>query len=275
MEESIYDRLEIAWTWILSCEKPPDLDSSLPGTKELPFHHYGCWNSSILNDEDLAQAIQLHLLTVSKDSYICAQDVVDFIATPRRTKKAPGSGKKQKSISVRTARQWLKTLNWWYGWKQNGMYVDGHERNDVKKYRKALADCWIHQYEPQIKVYDNDGKVIRLPQGFPLPEKYRGQAFKLILVTHDESMFYTNDRCKTKYHHPSQKLFQSQKGKDSQLWSQIFKQLHGEGSLMGMSSVFIFSCFESSDISDREAHIIFKAENREKAGSQAKIFWPK
>jgi len=46
----------------------------------LPKHEYGKFNSSILEDEDLAQEICLHLQ--SKGKYVCAMDVVRFLDTP-------------------------------------------------------------------------------------------------------------------------------------------------------------------------------------------------
>ena len=51
-------------------------------TQKLPLHHYGKFHSSILEDEDLAQKIQLHLTEITKKGYIHAQDVVDYVATP-------------------------------------------------------------------------------------------------------------------------------------------------------------------------------------------------
>ena len=39
---------------------------------KFPLHRYGTFNSSILQDEDIAQAIQLHLLEIGKTGYIWA-----------------------------------------------------------------------------------------------------------------------------------------------------------------------------------------------------------
>jgi hypothetical protein len=49
--------------------------------EELPLNWYGQFNTSILANEDLAQQIHLHLIN-AKDGCICAQDVVDVMATP-------------------------------------------------------------------------------------------------------------------------------------------------------------------------------------------------
>lgn len=51
-------------------------------SEKLPLHRYGNYNSSILDDEDFAQDIQLHLTEIAKKGYIRAQDIVDYVATP-------------------------------------------------------------------------------------------------------------------------------------------------------------------------------------------------
>lgn len=45
-------------------------------------------------------------------------------------------------------------------------------------------------YEKQMVTYDNDGNEAAPPPGFAVPQIGR---FCLILVTHDESTFYTHD----------------------------------------------------------------------------------
>ena len=75
------------------------------------------------------------------------------------------------------------------------MYIDGHERQDVVEYRKGFVECW-KEYEKRFVIYGNDGNVLSTPTGFPVPQ---GLRFRLILVTHNESTFYENDRHKTQW----------------------------------------------------------------------------
>ena len=87
--------------------------------KSLPHNNYGTTNSSLLANEDFAQRIQLYLLERSKEGYIKAQDIVDFVATEEMQemiKRLKGEGAKL-TISSRTAEQWLNALNWQYGKK--------------------------------------------------------------------------------------------------------------------------------------------------------------
>ena len=98
----------------------------------LPKHEYGKFNSSILEDEDLAQEICLHLQL--KGKYVCAMDVVQFLDTPEMKEQL----NLKKSISEGTARRWMAKMG--YRWKKEpkGQYKDGHERKDVVAYRQNV-----------------------------------------------------------------------------------------------------------------------------------------
>jgi len=174
-------------------------------TGKLPTHRHGQHSVSILDDEDVAQDIQEHLQEIAKEGYVRAQDIVDYVSTPAIQEKL---GMKKRAISVRTAHRWLKKLNWRYGRKKNGMYIDGHEREDVVEYRNQFIKRW-REYEKRMVTYDNNGNVDSIPSGFPVPQGHR---FRLILVTHDESTFYANDRRKTKWSHASEKATPQKKG---------------------------------------------------------------
>ena len=165
--------------------------------------------SCILKDEDFAQDIQLHLLEISKGGYVRAQDVVDYIDRPEVQERL---GKKTK-ISLRTAQRWLKKLSWRYGRKRNGMYIDGHEREDVVKYRNKFIVRW-NDYKKRMVLYDGDGNVVSTPKGFDVAQRAR---FQLIPVTHDESTFYAEDRRENYWHPPGQKPVPERKGEGESL----------------------------------------------------------
>jgi hypothetical protein len=172
---------------------------------KLPMHCYGNYNKLILDDEDFAQDIQLHLTEIAKKEYIRAQDIVDYVVTPEVQAKL---GTKAQGIHLRTARQWLHKLRWRYSRKQNSMYIEGHEREDVIKYQEEFVACW-KDYKKPFFIYDNNGEVLLKPVGFPVPQISR---FRLILVTYDESTFYKTDQCKTKWTHAMQKPQPEKKG---------------------------------------------------------------
>lgn len=177
-------------------------------SKKLPLHRYGHYNSSILRDEDIANEIQLHLLEIAKQGYVAAQDIVEFLNSREMQEKLGTEEGKKVTISLRTAQRWIHKLSWRYGKKRRGMYIDGHEREDVVEYRKAFVERW-KEYEKRMVIYDNDGNVASEPSGFPVPQQGR---FRLHLITHDESTFYAHDRRKTIWEHASHAPTPERKG---------------------------------------------------------------
>ena len=158
-----------------------------------------------MTDEDFAHDIQLHLLEIGKKGYIRAQDIVDYVATPEVQKQL---GTKARTIHQRTACRWLKKLNWCYTRKKKGMYIDGHEREDVVAYRTEFIKRW-KEYKKRFLIYDMDGNIVNKLIGFPVPQIGH---FRLILVMHDESTFYANDCRKTKWVHATEVAVAEPKG---------------------------------------------------------------
>ena len=97
-------------------------------SEKLPLHRYGTYCSSILEDEDFRRNIQLHLMEIAKKGYIRAQDIVNYVATPEVQQQL---GTRACGIHIRTSQWWLHKLSWQYQQKKKGMYIDGHEREDV------------------------------------------------------------------------------------------------------------------------------------------------
>ncbi|KIJ43411.1 hypothetical protein M422DRAFT_253292 [Sphaerobolus stellatus SS14] len=131
--------------------------------------------------------IQLNLQEIAKDGYIKAEDIVTFLSSPAMQEQFPG---KKLIISIWTAYNWLHKLEWRFGKKRNGMYTDGHEKEDV----------------------DNEGNATE-PNGFPVEGGY----FQIIMVTHDEPTFFANDCQKTKWTHANEKAVPEPKGEGQSL----------------------------------------------------------
>ena len=162
----------------------------------LPVHHYDQSRWNVLDDEDVAQTLQTQLLSHTKGHYITASDVVDIVAGPVMQETFLRCGISRTSISERTARRWLQRLSWRYGPMRNGMYIDGHEREDVVAYRNAFVARW-KGYEKQFHTWDSNGIEHRPHNDFSVEGGQYEPRFWLILVTHDESVFYQNDSRKT------------------------------------------------------------------------------
>jgi len=75
----------------------------------------------------------------------------------------------------------VEWLDWRYGCKQNGIYVDGHEWEDVVTYRMEFLARW-NEYEKKMVTYNRNSNINSTPSGFPVPQCHQ---FQLILFTHD------------------------------------------------------------------------------------------
>jgi hypothetical protein len=162
-------------------------------TRALPFHHLGQVQSTVLRDEDVAGEIKMRMIKKSKEGFVKAESLVDLVASPEMQKIFSEKGICKALISKKTATHWLHKLNWRYQGIWNGMYIDGHEREDVVAYRREFVEQW-GTYEKCFHQWDDDGHELPRPNGFPVPD---GPPFRLVLITHDESTFYQNDRRKT------------------------------------------------------------------------------
>ena len=126
----------------------------------LPLTQHGRFDTRRLMDEDLSTKIHEFLLKLRKEQpFFKAEDIVNFIATPEMQS---AMGTKATFICKKTAQCWIKKMGWRYGSMPNGMYVDGHEREDVVAYRLwFLAE--YEKLEQRMRRYDRDGKIHLLP----------------------------------------------------------------------------------------------------------------
>ena len=89
-------------------------------------------------------------------------------------------------VRCRTARHWLKKLGFSWSKVRKGVYIDGHERPGVVKYRQEVFLPAFNKIRPFLVTWDEKGKMF-MPQNLPPGQK------PLVLVTHDESTFNAND----------------------------------------------------------------------------------
>ncbi|THU88378.1 hypothetical protein K435DRAFT_866342 [Dendrothele bispora CBS 962.96] len=88
-------------------------------------------------------------------------------------------------LSTRTARRWLIKLCWRLTQLRKGVYMDGHERPDVVKYRNESFLPAMEKHERRMTHYDENLKRI-------LPVLCPGEK-EIIPQFHDESCFHMND----------------------------------------------------------------------------------
>jgi len=56
----------------------------------------------------------------------------------------------------------VEWLDWRYGCKQNGIYVDGHEWEDVVTYRMEFLARW-NEYEKKMVTYNRNSNINSTP----------------------------------------------------------------------------------------------------------------
>lgn len=106
-----------------------------PSREDLPYHSFGHWPAAMIEKGELKTELEEHLVSIGR--FIKAQDIVDYVAQPAVQEKHH----LKHTISLSTAQSWLRIMG--YRWKKlpHGQYVDGHERDDVVKYRQ---DSFFH-----------------------------------------------------------------------------------------------------------------------------------
>ena len=91
-------------------------------------------------------------------------------------------------VRARTARMWLHRLGIHYKRLGKGVYVDGHEREDVVEYRQQVfVPKWL-ELRKRFCIFDpsDEASPWKIPPGL-------GHEKGIVLVTHDESTFNAND----------------------------------------------------------------------------------
>jgi hypothetical protein len=86
---------------------------------DLPLNIYGTWNTSILEDEDFRQELELHLQGIGK--YVSAVDIVHYVDQL----EVKARHKLTKTILLATGQRWMKEMD--YRWTKipSGQFVDG------------------------------------------------------------------------------------------------------------------------------------------------------
>jgi len=144
----------------------------------VPTDAWGTRNISRLDTkQDLHEELREHLQSVGK--YVRAQDIVDYLSRPEvKAKYGP-------SISLKTAQRWMESLGYVWANTPTGCYIDGHERDDVVKYRQNIfLPAWFAK-EPHLRVWTD--KNIADPVDPSSPGKD-------VFWYHDESVAYAHDR---------------------------------------------------------------------------------
>ena len=178
-------------------------EKSWKATRTIPVGQQGLHRkfASWLNDEGVEIAcreyisqnkdkVTAHGLAKAVGTYLQDQEAEGLLDGVISALEVEGNGRhlKTRTIGAKTARNWLRRLG--YSWKhvRKGIYIDGHERDDVKDYRDNYFIPTVQSLLPRMVNWtlDEDG----LKQHEPTTTS---EQRPLIYVTHDESIFNAND----------------------------------------------------------------------------------
>ena len=181
---------------------------------------------SLLSDEDIKQRC-LDWLRETKPNQRSTRGLVDHVRKvilPDVLSTGIISeelGNKLKSLSQTTVSKYLKL--WGFDYKSTGkdfMYIDGHERQDVKEYRLQWARQMMEwKKRMEFYPYGNEEEVVQ--------PTLREEEKKVVLVTHDESTFYANDGKKTRWQLPTESAILPKGQGKSVMVSEFMCACHG------------------------------------------------
>ena len=171
--------------------------------RNLPINQYGKSNVSRIEDEDLRQDVLLHLQGIGK--YVRAMDIVNFTKQDDVQKKYD----LKKPVCLTTALRWMRRLGYRWSMTPKGQYVDGHERDDVIAYRQTtFIPAWT-DLQTRMRTWNE--------ANLELEEDPTRPGRKVVIWHHDESIFYANDRRKTRWVHDTETALPYTKGEGASL----------------------------------------------------------
>ena len=153
-------------------------------TGELPEHQQGKFvkKKSLIHDEDV-QAILRAFVRSEPQVSLTSSRLASWISENLHLKLGLEG---PVFISSRAAQRWLNIIGLRFGRFAKGLYNDGHERDDVVRYRHSFLDRMLC-YDKRMIIFCGDFMEKKIS-----PDLEEGSK-PLILVTHDESCFSAND----------------------------------------------------------------------------------
>lgn len=92
----------------------------------------------------------------------------------------------KRPLCERTARRWLRKLGWRLTTLRKGVYMDGHEREDVVKYRQEVFLPAMAKFEERMRKFEG-------PEMRPVSPTLKDGEKEIVPNFHDESCFHMNE----------------------------------------------------------------------------------
>jgi hypothetical protein len=194
--------------------------------------------------------LHLHLQGIGK--YVAAQDIVNYVASDEMKTRL----NLKKGISLCTAQQWMKHMEYRWTKEPKGMYSDSHEREDVVDYQQNIFLPRWAELSKYHRKFTEDGDEIGSPEAEAAKmarkkkKKSKRQVAKeldkvwddkehnrtfiaapngktVVIWRHNECIFYANDRWKIRWVHASETAKLYAEGEGTSMVVAAFMSEHG------------------------------------------------
>jgi hypothetical protein len=143
-----------------------------------PRTSYGLNHDPVIEHDDFQKDLEPYLHEVGK--YIKTDDIIQFTSQPEIQERWGLT----KPVSSTTAKRWMCFMDYRWRREPKGMYIDGHERQDVVEYRqKVFLQAW-KKLEPRMQSFAS----------FEISTHMDPIIRRIIAWFHDECTFHANDR---------------------------------------------------------------------------------
>ena len=196
---------------------------------QLTSHSLANWiNRNVFVTVSRSQELPLNS---NSNSVPSQSDEWDFDESHEETKEN-SQNRQQIHISPSTAQRWMKHLGFHAGEVKKGVYVDGHEREDVVKYRNNIFLPQMLALRKRMTVYSSISEVSR-PPNLGVDEK------ELVWVVQDECTFATHDARKMVWQEDGRPPIRPKGQGRSIMVSEFLCPCHGRMQSNGVSTVEI------------------------------------
>jgi hypothetical protein len=125
----------------------------------LPINLYGSCDTSLLQKGDLSAELQEHLLSVRKH----AQHILHYLKKPEVCKKYSV----KHTIGHNTACTWMKMMDYRWSKSKKGMYIDGHNCEDVLAHKWDVFLPALLKLLPDMQKFKQNDEWTKEPNDWP------------------------------------------------------------------------------------------------------------
>jgi hypothetical protein len=184
-----YNRGWKAATRILNHERQWILEGTIPLSKQGKHAKTLC----MLEDPSTRDAMMEYIHGAGRNA--CSLGLAKAVTAYWKASELPEL--QERHLAERTANEWFKRCGYKWSDIRKGVYKDGHEREDVVKYRKEVFLPRMAELEPTLVKWElqeatttePEHLVLREPDPSSLPPGIRPR----LLCTHDECSFNSTD----------------------------------------------------------------------------------